>query len=247
MHGSITKEDILHYRIYLSGQELARFPRHLMQNFIKSLEDGDTEALITQFYELPMEQLYVNLSDPNKKREYALIHAIVLMCHISIDIGVSYEDAFDLYTLYMQKTSEIKTASEYKTLHLEAIKSYADLIRKTKRGSNESIYLKKCKQYVIDHLCTKISLTDAAEYVDISPSYLSALFSQNEKMTFSEYVNRTRIDASKDLLEKTDYSICEIAFYFNFSSQSHYCYLFHRFVGITPTKYRKIVRYMEEE
>jgi len=58
-------------------------------------------------------------------------------------------------------------------------------------------------------------------------------------MSFSEYVNRLRIDRAKDLLRRTQLNATQIAQRLGISDQSNFGKLFKRFEGITPLEYRE--------
>ena len=73
----------------------------------------------------------------------------------------------------------------------------------------------------------------------MSASYLSALFSQVERVSITEYTLRQRISAAQNLLQFSDYPIGLIAEYLCFCSQSYFSTVFKRVTGRTPLNYRK--------
>lgn len=89
-----------------------------------------------------------------------------------------------------------------------------------------------------DHYNERISLPAVAEYIQLSPSYFSSLFSQIVGYSFSDYLCRIRIEESKRLLLSTDYSLANIAVAVGFPDQSYFCKAYKRIVGLTPGKFR---------
>lgn len=85
----------------------------------------------------------------------------------------------------------------------------------------------------------RFTLSDVAEYVGISPSRLSVLFSQTEHQTLRDYIIEQRINTAKEMLRFTDYPISAIANYLCFSSHSHFSDVFKKRVGMTPAAFRE--------
>lgn len=83
-----------------------------------------------------------------------------------------------------------------------------------------------------------ITLKDVAEHVALNPSYLSYLFKKCAGQSYSEYLNKVRIDASKQFL-RDGVPLSEIAQNTGFTDQSYYIKVFKRFEGVSPSKWRK--------
>ena len=93
--------------------------------------------------------------------------------------------------------------------------------------------------YIITHLHSRILLEDAAKYLDISPAYLSRLFKKETGMTFSDFVNKQKIEEAAALLLYTEYSDTQISTLLAFSSQSYFIKVFRKYMGTTPKQYKK--------
>ena len=78
-----------------------------------------------------------------------------------------------------------------------------------------------------------------AENENLNPSYFSKLFSQEMGTPVKAYILSVKIDTAKNMLEKSDYSVSEIAFSLGFSSQSAFTAAFKKLTGETPARYRK--------
>lgn len=92
--------------------------------------------------------------------------------------------------------------------------------------------------YIHEHIDEDLNLDKVANEVHISKFYLSSLFTECTGYTFSNYINKIRIDKSKSMLKDTKKSMLEIAIECGFNSQSYFCSTFKKFTGISPTKYR---------
>ena len=85
-----------------------------------------------------------------------------------------------------------------------------------------------------------LSLSAVADAFDLNSAYLSREFKKKTGEAFNKYVMRTKIDASKDLLENTDYPIQTIARIFYFCNTAYYSKVFKEFEGVTPNNYRSM-------
>ncbi len=108
------------------------------------------------------------------------------------------------------------------------------------KGGNAKI-IAKVKEYVEQNLADA-SLVSAASVCGLSYSYLSRLFKRSAKMSFSDYVNLQRVNASMKLLATTDRNITDIALTCGFSSVSYYIYIFKKLKNISPNGFRKMFK-----
>lgn len=74
----------------------------------------------------------------------------------------------------------------------------------------------------------------------ISVSHLQHLFKAQTGMTIVDYINKTRIENSCKLLENTDLHISAISEKVGIFDYNYFSRMFKKYIGITPTQYRKI-------
>jgi AraC-like DNA-binding protein len=86
-----------------------------------------------------------------------------------------------------------------------------------------------------------ISLGDISKYVFLSPSYFTRAFREETDMSPINYLLKTRIDRSKELLEDQGLKVSDIALSVGFSNQQRFNEMFKKFTGTTPMKFRKSV------
>ncbi|MED5019105.1 response regulator [Paenibacillus chibensis] len=94
-------------------------------------------------------------------------------------------------------------------------------------------------RYVQEHLDQSFGLREVAEYVHLNPSYFSSLFKEQMQMTFIEYVTRTRVQKSKELLLQTRLSVAEIAEHVGYQTTKYFNKVFKEYEGRSPGSYRK--------
>ena len=81
-------------------------------------------------------------------------------------------------------------------------------------------------------------LSDVAEYVNLSPVYLSRLFKEQVGANFSDYLIKRRIDAACHLLRDTGHKVYEICREVGYSDVKHFYGLLKKQMSCTPSEYR---------
>ena len=117
---------------------------------------------------------------------------------------------------------------------LQAIK-----LRDRVTGSQYSGQLKQAVRYIDEHYQSEdISLNRVAKEVDLSPNYLSAVFSQEMGTTFVEYLTAKRMEKARELLRHSDLRSGEIAAAVGYKDSHYFSFLFKKTQGCTPRDYR---------
>ena len=103
----------------------------------------------------------------------------------------------------------------------------------------KSILIKQVLDFIEDNYSEQISLQDMAKNAHISKEYLCRIFSSMYDTTPVEYLNRYRIrQSTSELLDETR-TVSDIALSCGFNNSSYYNKLFLRYIGCTPSEYRK--------
>lgn len=83
-----------------------------------------------------------------------------------------------------------------------------------------------------------ISLNTVAASVNISPTYFSAIFSQETGQTFIEYLTQTRMNKAKELLMCSNMKTAEIGYEVGYKDSHYFSYIFKKTQQCTPKEYR---------
>lgn len=161
-----------------------------------------------------------------------------LIAHYCIKGGMTSEKSYSIRDYYIMKTDKCKTESEIRTVHRKMIESYTNKVRHIKLRGVYSKQIVRALDYIIGHLYQRIFIKETAEYLKISPAYLSRLFKKETGLSFREYVNKLKIEEAAALLLYTQFSDVEISSLLAFSFQSYFIKIFKKIMGITPKKYK---------
>lgn len=107
---------------------------------------------------------------------------------------------------------------------------------------SENEIIRKAQQYISNHIQEKLSVPLVARKVDVSPSYLTALFHKNLQISPGEYIRRIKLQESKQMIREDKLNFTEIAAALQYSTVHHFSRQFKEKFGITPTEYAKSVR-----
>ncbi|OCT11102.1 hypothetical protein A8709_05265 [Paenibacillus pectinilyticus] len=95
------------------------------------------------------------------------------------------------------------------------------------------------KQCIHERYMDEISLQLAAEQAEISVAYASTLFKQHTGEPFITYLNRYRVEKSKELLLNPLLKVYQVADQTGFASIHYFNRVFKTFTGQTPLEFRK--------
>ena len=107
---------------------------------------------------------------------------------------------------------------------------------------SENEIIRQAQQFVSAHIREKLSVPLVARQVDVSPSYLTALFHKNLQISPGEYIRRIKLQESKQMIRENNLNFTEIAAALQYSTVHHFSRQFKEKFGITPTEYAKSVR-----
>jgi len=119
-------------------------------------------------------------------------------------------------------------------------KIYENLLEDVKRKSSYTPIVSLAQKYIeTNYYNESLSLRDVAEYVGISPTYLSRLLKQEVGISFIDFLTNVRIKKALQLMEDQNLKIYEIAEKVGYSTQHYFSTAFKKVVGVSPAEYRK--------
>jgi AraC-like DNA-binding protein len=98
--------------------------------------------------------------------------------------------------------------------------------------------VRKGKQFILEHLTEPLGLDEVSEHAGVSPFHFCKVFKRTTGLTFTEFVNRARVEHAKRLLLKPQARITEVAYDVGFQSLSQFNRSFRRVTDKSPTEFR---------
>ncbi len=105
--------------------------------------------------------------------------------------------------------------------------------------SARSNIAQSAQQYIVEHADKRIMLQDVADHVNISPSYLPALFKKAYGQNLVDFINQTKVQRACELIREGKYRIYEISYMLSFENAYYFTKVFKKHTGCTPTEYQR--------
>lgn len=166
-----------------------------------------------------------------------LIELAVQLSRSTIDAGADINEillfnANDMRTI--DQLTGIEELSVWITGIMHRFVNYAFDFTQVKHS--DAVY--KAMEYVKANYQAKITLDDVAQHVYLSRSYLSSVFKEETGESLFAYINKVRVDKSKQFLLNKNLSLLEISSMCGFEDQSYFTKVFKKATGISPGAYR---------
>ena len=110
------------------------------------------------------------------------------------------------------------------------------------RMKGEFRIIHQTQLFVSAHVWEDLSVPLVAHNVDMSPSYLTALFQKHLAISPGEYIRRVKLQESKRMIRENKLNFTEIAAELQYSTVHHFSRQFKEKFGVTPSEYAKLVR-----
>lgn len=152
----------------------------------------------------------------------------------------SHQTGYFLIGAY-QCVNETDSEFPYKPSHLTPYfeELFISIIKKNiARNAQSNPHIAKGIEYIQKNYNRSINLHTLCDYLNLNTCYFCVLFKNQTNMTFSQYLNKVRINESKRLLEATNDSIIDVSLAVGFNNHNHFSATFKKFTGVTPTIYR---------
>lgn len=120
------------------------------------------------------------------------------------------------------------------------IRSYVDETG-DQPGRSRTVYsqnVKKAVEFIRSHYAKTLNLSLVARELNVNPSYLSRILSQETGSSFVELVAKARIEAAKRLLREGQYRVNEVCELVGYKEYNYFYQIFKKYTGMTPTDYK---------
>jgi len=163
-----------------------------------------------------------------------------VLMRAGVDAGVALTDLSPILKIITRILSDGTEYDEVCLLTSEVMEEINHVISSNKftKKSNENLI--NAISYIKKNYRTDVSLDAVSKQVFVSSYYLSHLFRDELNMTFSDYVNKVRMDAAINLMKETKMTIQEISEQCGFSDSGYFTRIFKKYHGITPKKYMSL-------
>jgi len=167
-----------------------------------------------------------------------VLEMVVLMYRTAVDKGADPRELLGVNSSYLKEFNDLKDyieLSHWLTRWLEDFIS-SSLVRAAP-APPDSIAL--ALEFMKNNLAEPISRDEVARACNMSYGYFSKVFRQKTGHTFTDLLNRFRIEKACTLFDETNLNVNQVALECGFSDQSYFSKVFRRYQGCIPKDYRR--------
>lgn len=166
------------------------------------------------------------------------LELVVSMCQTAVESGGDPEQLLGTNFASMSELSRISTEEQLSGWLVATLEHLMDTIHSTRRR-DATTQLFDAIAYMERHCCERIGRDDVAQAAGLSGSHFSTLIRRESGSTFTDLLNRMRVDRAAELLSRTDRTLSLIALATGFADQSYFTKVFKRYRKVAPLQYRK--------
>lgn len=218
---------------------IQRQPVHEEMKQYSDICSGDMEAVRRRLHETAGRLSRQLSENPVRNVQYHLAinaSAIVAAC---VQNGMGQDEAYTLADIYIRKADRCREYEALLELMQEMQEDFTERMQEIRKQHVISLHVRKCIDYIYEHLGADLTVNALAAYCGLHPSYLSKLFYSETGVHLKAFVLNAKIDTAQNLLKYSGLSYLDISVSLGFSSQSSFIYAFRRITGTTPKRFRE--------
>ena len=166
-----------------------------------------------------------------------ILELCTLLSRAAVEGGAALDDIFGMNYRFIGELSKITNLADLSFWILKVLDRFTENIFYIPDSKNSDI-IKRAINYINENYNNNITLDAVASVVHLNASYFSGLLKKEIGIGFSDYLNKVRIEKSKELLLDSKDSISEVALLVGFEDQSYYSKVFKKVTGDTPKEFR---------
>lgn len=212
-------------------------PYEAEQSFYDCIRRGDVEELEKRVSYYVDNALVVGRmsNDSVRQTQYMAVSCITLATRYAIEGGLDQPVAYNLSDSYIQQIDKLNDSEAIMKYISQKAQELTLLVNQSSAQTKYVSYVRKAIKYISAHLHDRITVQEVADVCKVSADYISVLFKRDTGYSLSRYILRQKLEESKSLLGKYEYSA--IGYYFGFCSQTYYISCFKNEFGMTPRQY----------
>lgn len=193
--------------------------------FQRALEEENLPVVVEAFLQEVVLIPKAKITDMVKEILYHLIAYAKRSYHIDID-----EQKIQAILI-----TEEESVSNIKVKLHDVFEYYVTIIKTLRfKGSNHRV--KQAIEYISNNYRKAIALSDLADYMGVTPTYISHLLNTYSSKNFTDIVNEYRIKEAKSLIHE-QMLLKDVSYRVGFRSTSYFAKIFKKMVGMTPKEY----------
>ena len=201
---------------------------------VRNLNKGEAQRRLNEL----MGYLFFSSGGDLARIKTQIYELLILISRAAIDAGASPEATLAANHQYLQGINSLQDFDGLCLWFTKVMGALMDSVFDC-AGARHTSVIHQTVQYLNTHYSEKITMEKMAQQVYLSPPYFSRIFKEEMGEPFTAYLNRIRIDRSKELLRQKNIRLTDIAQLVGFEDQSYFTKVFKKQEGVPPLRYRE--------
>lgn len=208
------------------------YPEELESRIRKEIYKGGGDS-IREIEEEFIRKIIESDGNPERIKEYTAKFSVAVL-NYSRRWGEDSFDYRDRIQLFLRCTTRKELTEQFRRFINLSVSQHTE----GEETDNEIIL--KVISFIRCNYSRDITLSEAAEQVNITPEYLSKLFAQEIGTNFVSFLRNIRISVAKQMLSSGKYKIHEVASQVGFRDVKYFNKVFKSVCGVSPSEYKRI-------
>lgn len=235
-HAADRNKAIGEYIYMLKDEDKTDYPIEKETELFDSIAEGNSEKASKLLNEI-LGAVFFSNTDMNKIRS-RISELLVILSRAAIAGGADSAMILEISSNQNNEMRVINSREKLTEWLAEILAKYTGLVFDV-TGHIHSAAVRSAVNYMKQNYSYPLTLEQIADRVGYTRTYFSRTFKKEMGCGFSDYLNKLRIDKSKELLINDDIPTAEISGIVGFCDQSYFCKVFRGITGMTPDKYKK--------
>ncbi|ANS75580.1 hypothetical protein AWM70_14050 [Paenibacillus yonginensis] len=209
-----------------------RLREELMPNLLKLMEQGEAAAVAAYLNRV----LDVLLLQEAASFSYVQAFGMSFLSELIRKLKRPEEPSGETNMVMWRRMLDCGSAEQIIGLIIEYVDGYMQVEKK--RHHQQHNLIRRIAAFIEERLQENWTVKQLAEQFSLNASYLSVLFKREMGKTLSEFIQETRIQRARKLLQDPNIKVYEVAEQVGLQTTAYFTYLFKKTVGCTPQEYR---------
>lgn len=218
------------------GDLLPNYPIEIEQKLLRAISSPD-KPVATELLNDMLGHIFYTSSGNLSQIKSRVHELLILISRAVISGGANSEKTLTSCHNYLKEIPNINTTDDLCFWFTDVVHKLIDSMFDFSNLRHSDV-IHKVVHYMHSHYDEKLTLSETAKTVYLSPSYLSRIFKQETGISFNTQLNNIRVEKSKELLLSGEIRLADIAPLVGFEDQSYYTKVFKRTTGMLPSMYR---------
>ena len=218
-------------------KEWLRLEKKLVENYLRCGAKDEFD----DFFNVYLRPLSETALQSPLIKNYIFMDVILATAKLVDELGGEVERVIPEVNSIEMILADIKSVEQLREQACKII-SAGLAYRDSHLGGQHAHLISQAKEYIEHHYADPdLSLNEVAARANLSASHFSAVFSQETRQTFKEYLTEIRINKAKELLRMTRLRSADIADQVGYNDPHYFSSVFKKHTGLSPIEFRSQV------